>query len=76
MSDLEILPMTIAKVKEDWVPGSVSSWIYNAALYSLTDQNTMAFKEVAIIHHPRHGEYAFGFITSSVILQVNHDPKL
>ncbi|KAK9071959.1 hypothetical protein SSX86_008390 [Deinandra increscens subsp. villosa] len=35
------------------------------------DQNTQAFKEVAIIRHPRIGEYAFGFITSSVILQ-NH----
>ncbi|KAJ6362504.1 hypothetical protein OIU78_002832 [Salix suchowensis] len=33
------------------------------------DQNTQAFKEVAIIRHPRIGEYAFGFITSSVILQ-------
>uniref|UniRef100_A0A2P2M5N4 Protein LIKE COV 2 n=1 Tax=Rhizophora mucronata TaxID=61149 RepID=A0A2P2M5N4_RHIMU len=35
------------------------------------DQNTTAFKEVAIIRHPRQGEYAFGFITSSVVLQVN-----
>ncbi|KAL6211316.1 hypothetical protein ACLB2K_016543 [Fragaria x ananassa] len=33
------------------------------------DQNTTAFKEVAIIRHSRIGEYAFGFITSSVILQ-------
>ncbi|XP_042977449.1 protein LIKE COV 1 isoform X1 [Carya illinoinensis] len=33
------------------------------------DQNTQAFKEVAIIRHPRIGEYAFGFITSSVVLQ-------
>ncbi|XXG88643.1 hypothetical protein AAC387_Pa12g0835 [Persea americana] len=33
------------------------------------DQNTTAFKEVAIIRHPRVGEYAFGFITSSVTLQ-------
>lgn len=33
------------------------------------DQNTQAFKEVAIIRHPRVGEYAFGFITSSVTLQ-------
>ncbi|KAK9111201.1 hypothetical protein Scep_018720 [Stephania cephalantha] len=33
------------------------------------DHNTMAFKEVAIIRHPRVGEYAFGFITSSVVLQ-------
>lgn len=35
-----------------------------------TDQNTTAFKEVAIIRHPREGEYAFGFITSTVTLQV------
>lgn len=35
-----------------------------------TDQNTTAFKEVAIIRHPRIGEYAFGFITSTVVLQV------
>ncbi|KAL1804801.1 hypothetical protein ACET3Z_027869 [Daucus carota] len=33
------------------------------------DQNSQAFKEVAIIKHPRLGEYAFGFITSSVLLQ-------
>ncbi|CAA2951705.1 LIKE COV 1-like [Olea europaea subsp. europaea] len=33
------------------------------------DQNTHAFKEVAIIRHPRIGEYAFGFITSFVTLQ-------
>ncbi|KAF8026645.1 hypothetical protein BT93_F3202 [Corymbia citriodora subsp. variegata] len=33
------------------------------------DQKTTAFKEVAIIRHPRIGEYAFGFITSSVVLQ-------
>ncbi|KAK9271037.1 hypothetical protein L1049_026626 [Liquidambar formosana] len=38
-------------------------------LFFLTDQNTTAFKEVAIIHHPRIGEYAFGFITSSVVLE-------
>jgi uncharacterized membrane protein len=36
----------------------------------LSDQNTTAFKEVAIIRHPRIGEYAFGFITSTVVLQV------
>ncbi|KAJ4843832.1 Protein LIKE COV 3 [Turnera subulata] len=33
------------------------------------DQNSNAFKEVAIIRHPRNGEYAFGFITSVVILR-------
>ncbi|KAL5202274.1 hypothetical protein ABZP36_013226 [Zizania latifolia] len=35
------------------------------------DQNTTAFKEVAIISHPRVGEYAFGFITSTMILQTD-----
>ncbi|KAL0378402.1 UNVERIFIED_CONTAM: protein LIKE COV 2 [Sesamum radiatum] len=35
----------------------------------LLDQNNTAFKEVAIICHPRVGEYAFGFITSTVLLQ-------
>ncbi|KAF3652255.1 Protein CONTINUOUS VASCULAR RING 1 [Capsicum annuum] len=33
-------------------------------------QNTQAFKEVSIIRHPRIGEYAFGFITSSIVLRV------
>uniref|UniRef100_A0A452ZMA0 Uncharacterized protein n=1 Tax=Aegilops tauschii subsp. strangulata TaxID=200361 RepID=A0A452ZMA0_AEGTS len=33
------------------------------------DQNKQAFKEAVIIRHPRIGEYAFGFITSSVSLQ-------
>ncbi|WOK99319.1 protein LIKE COV 1-like [Canna indica] len=33
------------------------------------DQNKQAFKEVVIIRHPRLGEYAFGFITSTVTLQ-------
>ncbi|KAK9219968.1 hypothetical protein WN943_008615 [Citrus x changshan-huyou] len=42
------------------------------SLFSHADQNTSAFKEVAIIRHPRLGEYAFGFITSSVVLQRDH----
>ncbi|URE42766.1 hypothetical protein MUK42_14629 [Musa troglodytarum] len=47
--------------------------IYNASKQISTaispDQNTQAFKEVVIIRHPRIGEYAFGFITSTVVLQ-------
>ncbi|CAH9102910.1 unnamed protein product [Cuscuta epithymum] len=47
--------------------------IYNASKQISSaispDQNTQAFKEVAIIRHPRIGEYAFGFITSYVVLQ-------
>ncbi|KAF3773743.1 hypothetical protein EJ110_NYTH54699 [Nymphaea thermarum] len=35
----------------------------------VTDQDSKAFKEVAIIRHPRVGEYALGFITSSLILK-------
>ena len=34
----------------------------------LTDQNSNAFKEVAIVRHPRVGEYALGFITSSSVI--------
>ncbi|CAN1215156.1 Protein CONTINUOUS VASCULAR RING 1 [Linum perenne] len=43
--------------------------IYAQLGINIFDQNTQAFKEVAIIRHPRIGEYAFGFITSSVTLQ-------
>ncbi|KAK3411537.1 hypothetical protein EUGRSUZ_I00289 [Eucalyptus grandis] len=39
------------------------------------DQNTTAFKEVAIIRHPRVGEYAFGFITSTVVLQKDNEDE-
>lgn len=35
---------------------------------SVPDQNSQAFKEVAIVRHPRIGEYAIGFITSTLIL--------
>lgn len=50
------------------------SYIYSAskqisAAISPADQGSHAFKEVAIIRHPRIGEYAFGFITSTVILR-------
>ncbi|XP_051126777.1 protein LIKE COV 3 [Andrographis paniculata] len=35
------------------------------------DESSQAFKEVAIVRHPRVGEYALGFITSTIILQKN-----
>ncbi|KAA3479635.1 protein LIKE COV 3 [Gossypium australe] len=48
------------------------SYIYSASKQISTaispDQKSKAFKEVAIIRHPRIGEYAFGFITSTFIL--------
>lgn len=34
-------------------------------------QGSNAFKEVAIIKHPSGGEYAFGFITSTLVLRKN-----
>ncbi|XWS29304.1 hypothetical protein CRYUN_Cryun24cG0017500 [Craigia yunnanensis] len=48
------------------------SYIYSASKQMSEaispDQNSHAFKEVAIFRHPQIGEYAFGFITSTVIL--------
>nr|GEX28697.1 zinc finger, CCHC-type [Tanacetum cinerariifolium] len=46
--------------------------IYERLGVEIFDQNTATFKEVAIIRHPHLGEYAFGFITSSIVLQVNN----
>ncbi|KAJ3686206.1 hypothetical protein LUZ61_015370 [Rhynchospora tenuis] len=47
--------------------------IYNASKQISSaispDQKTQAFKEVVIIRHPRLGEYAIGFITSTLVLQ-------
>ncbi|XP_074582085.1 protein LIKE COV 1-like [Curcuma longa] len=47
--------------------------IYNASKQISSavspDQNKQAFKEAVIIRHPQVGEYAFGFITSTVVLQ-------
>lgn len=42
---------------------------YRATLLLFSDEDSHAFKEVAIIRHPRLGEYAFGFITSTIILR-------
>ncbi|KAL9245973.1 hypothetical protein vseg_019563 [Gypsophila vaccaria] len=48
------------------------SYIYSASKQISAaispDQNSQAFKEVAIIKHPRAGEYALAFITSTVTL--------
>ncbi|CAL5205920.1 unnamed protein product [Lathyrus oleraceus] len=39
------------------------------------DQSSNAFKEVALVKHPRIGEYALGFITSSIILRKPRDEE-
>ncbi|KAG5394197.1 hypothetical protein IGI04_024160 [Brassica rapa subsp. trilocularis] len=45
----------------------MSSWL--GASFLSIGECSGAFKEVAIIRHPHRGEYAFGFITSTVILR-------
>lgn len=39
------------------------------SVWYAADQSSRAFKEVVILRHPRIGEYAIGFITSTVILR-------
>ncbi|CAI5967011.1 unnamed protein product [Closterium sp. NIES-65] len=48
----------------------ISNAISPGGWVGMRNQNVNAFKEVAILRHPRIGEYAFGFITSNVTLQV------
>lgn len=43
----------------------------HSTIFYYADQSSNAFKEVAIIKHPREGEYALGFITSNVVLQTS-----
>uniref|UniRef100_A0A0D9XZC5 Protein LIKE COV 3 n=1 Tax=Leersia perrieri TaxID=77586 RepID=A0A0D9XZC5_9ORYZ len=43
--------------------------IYNHLGINVFDQSSRAFKEVVIIRHPRVGEYALGFITSTLTLR-------
>jgi uncharacterized membrane protein len=44
-------------------------------LPTFADQSSNAFKEVALVRHPRIGEYALGFITSTVILRRSRDEE-
>ncbi|GJT54185.1 COV 3-like protein [Tanacetum coccineum] len=44
---------------------------YELAVRGYCSQGSHAFKEVAIIRHPSVGEYAMGFITSTVTLRKN-----
>lgn len=43
-----------------------------AAVNPGDEQQSKAFKECVIIKHPRHGEYAFAFVTGETLLQVKH----
>ena len=35
------------------------------------NENARSFRECVIIRHPRHGEFAFGFITGETVLQAS-----
>lgn len=48
---------------------------YYKFLPTFADQSSNAFKEVALVRHPRIGEYALGFITSTVILRRSRDEE-
>jgi len=46
-----------------------------AAVNPSDEQQSKAFKECVIIKHPRHGEYAFAFVTGETLLQ-RHDEDM
>ncbi|CAA3002703.1 LIKE COV 3-like [Olea europaea subsp. europaea] len=56
------------------------SYIYYASMQISAaispDERSSAFKEVAIVRHPRIGQYTFGFITSTVVLQKTSGEEL
>jgi uncharacterized membrane protein len=45
------------------------AFVESVLMMMISDQSSRAFKEVVIIRHPRIGEYALGFITSTVALR-------
>ncbi|KAG4906971.1 hypothetical protein JHK82_055626 [Glycine max] len=68
VSDFKVLKAT----KEEFSTLDGQSVSY--ATLEFPDQSSNAFKEVSIIRHPHVGEYALGFITSSMVLR-NIDEK-
>ena len=50
-----------------------------SAAVNPANEGSQSFQECVLIRHPRHGEFAFGFITGSTCLQVRwryHLPTL
>lgn len=43
-----------------------------SAAVNPANETTQSFRECVLIRHPRNGEFAFGFITGSTLLQVRH----
>ena len=42
---------------------------------SFSPERRSAFKAVVLVQHPREGEYAFGFVTSDVLLDAPHGKR-
>lgn len=47
-----------------------------SAAVNPANEGSQSFQECVLIRHPRHGEFAFGFITGSTSLQVRAHPAL
>jgi uncharacterized membrane protein len=45
-----------------------------SAAVNPANESTASFQECVLIRHPRHGEYAFAFITGSTVMQVGASP--
>ena len=44
-------------------------------LDSFSPERRNAFKAVVLVQHPREGEYAFGFVTSEVLMEAPHGKR-
>ncbi len=49
--------------------GWIVVWQVSGAV-NPANETTASFRECVLIRHPRHGEYAFAFITGTTVLQV------
>ena len=47
-----------------------------SAAVNPANEGSQSFQECVLIRHPRHGEFAFGFITGSTSLQARAHPAL
>ena len=46
-----------------------------SAAVNPSNETAQSFRECVIIRHPRHGEFAFGFITGQTTLQVRETDR-
>jgi uncharacterized membrane protein len=42
---------------------------------SFSPERRSSFKEVVLVQHPREGTYAFGFVTSEILLETPHGKR-